>query len=261
MIRASIESSGHRILHFGPIGGLGIEDVGIVCKVVADDQITVAISIDICKGCPIGEPLFCRRISHHSLGDVGGLGRGGVVLFEIRNRRSAPVIHQQIHPPVFVHVVGHASHRGDGAWHVVAHECGQGKGRKTLAAAGHGGYEHLIRAGFHLTQIIRQAIAIQVIEGNRRPHRGNPSRMTGQMGIHSSLVSGPSHRQLGQGQALKGKPIHDRRLFAAGEGWCLGQKKQASHNGDRQEAFAVLATDGCEPGRQAIHGSPKNEKK
>ncbi len=160
----------HRLQPAGP----GVEDPGVVRKIVADDEVGMTVAVQVGQRRGIGEPT--ARSRRHFPGHEADRARGPcrAVPPEERDRRPAPVIDQDVHQAVFVQVARQTTHGGHRVGVVGQRHQVQREGLVSLAGAGHRSNDDPIDPRVHVDDVVGQAVPIQVVECNRRADRRDP---------------------------------------------------------------------------------------
>jgi hypothetical protein len=162
----TVEGSGQRFCHWQSASPVGIEIGLSIRAVVADDQVAVAVAVEIGLGGCTGEPALPRldqlagdeRLRRQPL----AARRSG--LLEINDRRTTPEIDEHIGQAILVEVTqqtARGSHR---------RAVGEGPGLQDkgliaiLGCSGRRSNDHLVDARIDVAEVVRQPISIDVAQ-------------------------------------------------------------------------------------------------
>ena len=112
---ATVQRLGFAFVHYFHPARVRVQDVAAVLKIIADDQVHVAIAIKVRLHCAIGEPAFAAvgQFRGNILGGAQRHGRAWLwpAFAQEEHGRAAPIIDQQIHQPVLVEIARQHAHR------------------------------------------------------------------------------------------------------------------------------------------------------
>ena len=169
----------------------------------------MAVAVDVGQNGRVGVPIFA--LCYDLDGRERRRGKAGRVIVQENDRRAAPVIHHEVHAPVFVDVGRQAAHRRDGAWIVALRRRRQGEGGKAMAGAGRRQHRDAVVARIDETNVGRVACIGYVGQRYAGADRRNPGVEAPRRWIDLAMVA---HRpstvgrlQIGCSEAKRGGEV------------------------------------------------------
>ncbi len=151
----AVVGPGHRVLHRLQPPGPGVEDPGVVGKIVADDQVGMTVAIEVGQRGGIGEPAAGSRRDLLSAKRTPHQPGVSVVPPEEHDWRTAPVIDQDVHQAVLVQVARQAAHGGHRVGIIGQRNQAQAERLVSLARAGDRRDDHPVGPRIHINHVVR----------------------------------------------------------------------------------------------------------
>ena len=195
MRSSSILGTRHRMLHVVGHVGPCVENAGAVGEIVADNEITVAIAVEISERRGVRVPPF-DCVDELSRDEPRSRHLLRVRESEKQDRRATPVVDEEVNRSIFVEVARQAAHRRRGRRIVRQRKRVERERRVTRAGAGRGRDDHLIGAHVDVAEIVRQAVGVEVVQGDGGADGGDPRGDVTKAWIHFAHGPHPHARDL-----------------------------------------------------------------
>ncbi len=222
--------------------GLAVEDTRAIGVVVADHEIDMPVAIDIGKGRRVAVPAFawiddiaCDKV----LSRKSGRMHSRFAEAQKGDRRSAPVIDQDVDQTVFVDIRRQAAHRCRHGRDVDQRARLEIERRIAIPGPGRRRHDHPVCARVDIANIVGQTIAIEVVQRDRCAGRRDPGGDPLQARMDGAHIARLARCRLRQSVLAEGKALDHLRTLVARQIRQPCPKVERRHERQRSEARRV----------------------
>ena len=248
-VDATVGRAGHRVLHLHRRVALRlrVEQPSAIREVVPDHEVEPAVAVDVGRGDRVRVPAPAAR--HELTATKAGRAERSPRAAQEEHRRPAPVVDEQVEPPVGVEVPREAAHRRRRP-RVVGQRRRVKRERLVARARGRRRrHRHAVRPRVDETDVVRKAVPVEIRERDRRADRRDPPGDRAKRRLH-----GPDaldrRRRHGERQALEGELAREPGLLGRAVGREPGEPATEDRDADGGDPSDVGA-------EEAGHAAPK----